>query len=153
MKTLVAYFSASGKTKEVAEVLAKKLNGDLFEIVPTEKYSDEDLNWMDSKSRSSIEMKDETSRPSMKNKLNNINDYDTIYLGFPIWWGIAPRIIHTFLESNDFTSKKIITFATSGGSGIGNSTDELRESARGANFVNGKVINVGSIDSFIEEVK
>ena len=128
-KTLVAFFSASGSTKGVAEKLAIVVEGDLYEIEPEEPYIAEDLDWTNPKSRSSIEMKENRSfRPPIKGKVDNINDYDTIYLGFPIWWYVAPTIVNTFLESYDFSGKTIIPFATSGSSGMGNTVNELKPS-------------------------
>lgn len=128
MKKLVAYFSASGITKKVAEKLATVVNGDLYEITPKKTYTSADLNWMDKNSRSSIEMKDKTSRPEILGRIENIQEYNIIFVGFPIWWYIAPTIINTFLESYDFSEKTIIPFATSGGSGMGNTLAELKES-------------------------
>lgn len=128
-KILVAYFSASGSTKGVAEKLANVVEGDLYEIEPEEEYTAEDLDWTNPKSRSSIEMKENRSfRPSIKSKVDNIDDYDTIYLGFPIWWYVAPTIVNTFLESYDFSGKTVIPFATSGSSGMGNTIYELKPS-------------------------
>lgn len=128
-KTLVAFFSASGSTKGVAEKLANVVEGDLYEIEPEEEYTAEDLDWTNPKSRSSIEMKENRSfRPPIKGKVDNIDDYDTIYLGFPIWWYVAPTIVNTFLESYDFSGKTIIPFATSGSSGMGNTVNELKPS-------------------------
>ena len=118
-KKLVAYFSASGTTKKAAERLAKAVGADLFEIKPAIPYSSSDLNWMDKKSRSSIEMNDPASRPEISGKLSNMADYDTIFIGFPIWWYVAPHIINTFVESYDFSGKTLVPFATSGGSGMG----------------------------------
>ena len=128
MKKLVVYFSASGVTKKVAEKLANAVSADLYEIVPEQPYTEADLNWMDKNSRSSIEMKDHSSRPAIKGKLENMEEYDVIYVGFPIWWYVAPTIINTFLESYDFSNKTIIPFATSGSSGMGNTVDELKPS-------------------------
>ena len=119
MKQLVAYFSASGITKAVAEKLARIKEADLFEIIPQEMYTSDDLDWTNANSRSSIEMKDKSSRPKIISKVKNINEYDVIYLGFPIWWYQAPTIINTFLEMYDFNGQTIIPFATSGGSEIG----------------------------------
>ena len=119
MKQLVAYFSASGITKAVAEKLARIKEADLFEIIPQEMYTSDDLDWTNANSRSSIEMKDKSSRPKIISKVKNINEYDVIYLGFPIWWYQAPTIINTFLEMYDFNGQTIIPFATSGGSGMG----------------------------------
>ena len=118
-KLLVAYFSASGTTAEVAKRLSKAAEADIYEIKPEVPYTRADLNWMDKKSRSSIEMSDKSSRPAIADKNANIADYDTIFIGFPIWWYVAPTIINTFLESYDFSGKKIVLFATSGGSGLG----------------------------------
>lgn len=125
-KTLVAYFSATGTTKRLAQSLAELTGADLFEIRPEIPYAKADLNWMDSKSRSSIEMNDASSRPAIAQKLENMTDYDTVFVGFPIWWYIAPTIISTFLESYDFAGKTLIPFATSGGSGVGKTDSVLR---------------------------
>lgn len=140
-KTLVAYFSASGKTKSKAETIAEGLGADLYEIVPEQLYTKEDLNWMDKKSRSSVEMSDKKFRPALKAKDAPIEGYDKIVLGFPIWWYVAPTIINTFLESYDFSGKKIVLFATSGGSTFGNTVRELVPSAPGAEIVEGKIVN------------
>lgn len=128
MKSLVVYFSCSGVTKRVAEKLAKVTESDIFEIVPEVPYTDADLDWMDKNSRSSVEMKDHSSRPAIKNKVNNMEEYDVIYIGFPIWWYIAPTIINTFLEQYDFSNKTIVVYCTSGGSGFGNTIAELKPS-------------------------
>ena len=127
MKTLVAYFSCSGETKKVAIGISKLVNGDIYEIEPEIPYTSNDLDWQDKKSRSTIEMEDKNSRPKIKNKLDNMDEYSTIYLGFPIWWYVAPRIINTFLESYDLSNKKIVLFCTSGGSSIDNSYNELKK--------------------------
>lgn len=127
-KTLVAYFSATGRTRKKAEKLAKELNADLYAIRPVVPYTKADLNWMDKKSRSTIEMSDKTSRPEIVDDDAHIEQYDTIYIGFPIWWYIAPTIINTFLEKYDFSGKKICLFATSGGSGWGETVDSLKGS-------------------------
>ena len=127
-KSLVAYFSASGVTKGVAVKLAKVINGDLYEIKPEQPYTSDDLNWMNKNSRSSIEMKDKSSRPAISGRIDNMEDYDIVYIGFPIWWYVAPTIINTFLESYDFSGKTVIPFATSGGSGLGNTVSELKTS-------------------------
>lgn len=127
-KNLIVYFSASGVTKGVAEKLARVTNGDLYEIKPEVPYTDADLDWTNKNSRSSIEMKDHSSRPVISGKIDNIEDYDILFIGFPIWWYIAPTIINTFLESYDFSNKTIIPFATSGGSGLGNTINELKTS-------------------------
>lgn len=138
-KKLVAYFSASGVTAGVAKILAKEANADIYEIKPAVPYTKADLDWMDKSSRSSIEMIDHTSRPEIADKNADISSYDTIYLGFPIWWYIAPTIINTFLESYDFSGKKIILFATSGSSGFGKTADNLKPSAASSEIIEGKV--------------
>ena len=140
-KILVAYFSASGVTKKVAEKLAALVNADIHEIKPKVPYTKADLNWMDKKSRSSVEMNDKTFRPEIVKEDLNLSSYDTILLGFPIWWYVAPTIINTFLESYDFTGKKIVLFATSCGSGFGNTVQELKPSAPGAEIMEGKLLN------------
>lgn len=143
MNALVAYFSAGGTTARAAKALAKAAGADLYEIRPAVPYTRADLNWMDRNSRSSVEMNDRHSRPALADpKLPIAMDkYNVIFLGFPIWWSAAPTIINTFLESGDFTGKTIILFATSGGSGLGQSAANLRPSAPGADIVNGKVLN------------
>ena len=117
-KVLVTYFSASGVTAKTANKLAKEVDGDLFEIEPKEKYTSADLNWMDKKSRSSVEMNDPASRPEIAKQVENMDMYDTVLVGFPIWWYVEPKIIDTFLDSYDFAGKTVIPFATSGGGGI-----------------------------------
>lgn len=140
-KTLVAYFSASGTTASVAAKVAVAANADIFEIEPAVRYTNEDLNWMDKKSRSSVEMNDKSFRPEIIKKELDTTKYDRILLGFPIWWYVAPTIINTFLESYDFSGKKIVLFATSGGSDFGNTVDELKTSAQGAEIIEGKRLN------------
>ena len=140
-KTLVAYFSASGVTKSVAVNLAKATDGALYEIRPEIPYTNADLNWMDKKSRSTIEMKDKSSRPKLADHEADIESYDRIFLGFPIWWYVAPTIINTFLESYDFSGKTIILFATSGGSGFGKTVQGLSPSCPGAVIREGKLLN------------
>lgn len=140
-KRLVAYFSASGVTKKVAEMVAGAADCDLYEITPKVPYTTADLNWMDKKSRSSVEMSDKTIRPEIAGTDLDVSAYDEILIGFPIWWYVAPTIINTFLESHDFTGKKIILFATSGGSGFGKTVKELQPSAPGAEIVEGKLLN------------
>ena len=143
-KSLVTYFSASGVTKKVAEKLAEAAGADLFEIKPEVAYTEADLNWMDKKSRSSIEMNDKSFRPAISEKCNNMEDYDVVYIGFPIWWYVAPTIINTFLESYDFSGKTIVLFATSGGSGFGNTVAELKGSVSDTTVIKeGKVFNIG----------
>lgn len=141
MKKLVAYFSASGTTKKAAERLAKAAGADLFEIKPKVPYSSADLNWMDKKSRSSVEMNDPSSRPEIAERLPNMADYDTVFIGFPIWWYTAPRIIHTFVESYDFAGITLIPFATSGGSGMGRTVEELKKLCPNASWKAGKMMN------------
>ena len=140
-KKLVAYFSASGTTKKAAERLAKATGADLFEIKPKVPYSSADLNWMDKKSRSSVEMSDPSSRPEIAEKIPNLADYDTVFLGFPIWWYVEPRIVDTFLERYDFSGKTVIPFATSGGSGIEKAERSLKSHCPQANWKKGKLLN------------
>lgn len=130
-KILVTYFSCSGVTARVAQKLAEAANADLFEIRPAEPYTAADLNWTDQDSRSSREMKDEGSRPAIAERVENIGQYDVVFVGFPIWWGIAPRIIETFLESYDFAGKTVVPFCTSGGSGVGRTDAVLHKCCRG----------------------
>ena len=137
MKVLVCYFSASGITKRVAENLAYSIDADLFEIEPVEKYTKEDLDWMDKNSRTTIEMKDKSSRPAISKKVSNLNDYDTVILGFPVWWYTVPTIINTFIEENDLSGKKIYIFVTSGGSSFGGCLRDLKNTYPNLNFVNG----------------
>lgn len=140
-RTLVAYFSASGVTAKVAENLAETIGADIFCMEPEIPYTKSDLDWTNKKSRSSIEMNDPASRPSIKDKRDNMDDYDTVFVGFPIWWYVAPTIINTFLESYDFTGKTIVPFATSGGSGMGKTNEKLLPSCPGARLVEGKVLS------------
>lgn len=130
-KILVAVFSASGVTKRVGKEIAKICGGDFYEIVPKEKYTMGDLNWMNKKSRSSVEMNDPSARPEIAGTVADMASYDTVIIGFPIWWGVAPRIIETFLESYDFSGKTILPFCTSGGSGVGYSDAELHKNVSG----------------------
>lgn len=141
MNALVAYFSASGTTAKAAKVLAKAAGSDLYEIKPAIPYTSADLNWMDKGSRSSVEMNDKQSRPALADTDAPIAGHDVIFLGFPIWWYVAPTIVNTFLESYDFTGKTIILFATSGGSGLGKSAVSLRASVPGARIVDGRLLN------------
>ena len=156
-KILVAYFSATGTTKKVAEKLAKATEGNLFEIKPQVEYTSEDLNWNDKKSRSSVEMNDEFSRPEIENVVENIDDYDTVFVGFPVWWYIPPRIIQTFIEKHNLSGKKIITFATLGGSGIKDSTDFLKKNYSDLNIIEGKRFgwneSLESIGAWVEKIK
>ena len=140
-KALVAYFSASGVTARVAENLAKAAGADLYEIKPAVPYTKDDLNWMNKQSRSSVEMRDKSSRPALADTDADIAAYDTIFVGFPIWWYIAPTIINTFLEAYDFSGKKIILFATSGGSGFGKAVQNLQPSAPKAQIIAGEILN------------
>ena len=150
-KILVAYFSATGNTRRVAQNLAKALDADIYEIKPAKPYSDADLDWTNKISRSSVEMADHSSRPEMIKDDFSVKDYETIYLGFPIWWYIAPTIVNTFLEKHDFSNKKIILFATSGGSGLGKSIDNIKTSVSDSTTViNGKVLNS---NSSVEQLK
>lgn len=141
-KKLVAYFSASGVTAKVADMLADAVGADIYEIRPEVPYTKADLNWMDKKSRSTIEMNDKTIRPAIADKDAKIDQYDTIFIGFPIWWYVAPTIINTFLESYDFAGKKIILFATSGGSKFGKTVEELKVSVPDTcEIIEGKLLN------------
>ena len=150
-KKLVAYFSASGVTKSVAQNLAKAVSADLYEIEPKVRYTNADLNWMDKKSRSTVEMDDKTSRPEIVDTDAKIENYDLIFLGFPIWWYVAPTIVNTFLEKYDFSGKKIVLFATSGGSGFGGTVANLRPSVSdSAEIVEGKLLNH---NPSLEEIK
>ena len=142
-KTLVAYFSASGTTQRAADKLAKAAGADLYEIRPAVPYTQADLNWMDKKSRSTLEMKDPSFRPELADKDADIASYDRIFLGFPIWWYVAPTLINTFLESYDFTGKEIVLFATSGGSGFGKTVQALEPSCPGAVIREGRLLNGG----------
>lgn len=137
-KKLVAYFSASGVTAKLAKRLANAVDADIFEIKPEKPYTTADLDWTNKKSRSSVEMSDKSFRPAVAEKLDNIADYDTIYVGFPIWWYVAPTIINTFLEQYDLTGKTIIPFATSGSSRMGKTNSELAPSCKGAILKEGK---------------
>lgn len=137
-KKLVAYFSASGVTAKVAKNLAEAIGADLFEIVPAVPYTEADLDWMNKNSRSSVEMNDLAFRPAMVGKCENVADYDTIYVGFPIWWYIAPTIINTFLEAHDLVGKTIVPFATSGSSNMGRTNESLAPSCKGAKLLEGK---------------
>ena len=143
-KKLVAYFSASGTTMDVANHLARVTDSDLFAIVPANPYTSADLNWRDKQSRSTREAADPSCRPAITSRVEHIEDYDTIFLGFPIWWYVAPAIINTFLESYDLTGKTIVLFATSGGSGMGKTASVLRASAPGAKIVDGGILNNAS---------
>ena len=154
-KKLVAYFSASGVTAKAADLLADAVGADIYEIRPQVPYTKADLNWMDKKSRSTIEMNDKTIRPAIADKDAKIDQYDTIFIGFPIWWYVAPTIINTFLESYDFAGKKVILFATSGGSKFGKTVEELKISVPAScEIIEGKLLNgkqtIPSIRSWTE---
>lgn len=157
-KTLVVYFSATGTTKRVAENLAKATNAEIYEIKPLKAYTNADLNWHDSNSRSSLEMNNPKSRPEIVADNFTVNNYDTIYLGFPIWWGTAPKIVHTFLEKYDFSGKRIIIFATSGSSGLGNTANNLKQSVSSSTkIIDGKVLNsnpsITELKAWVETLK
>ena len=143
-KVLVAYFSASGVTEGVAKQLAEVTGGDLHNIQPAQPYTDADLDWRDKQSRSSVEMKDKSSRPAITNKLANMQDYDVVYVGFPIWWYTAPTIINTFMESYDFKGKNVIPFATSGGSSIKKACEDLKAAYPDITWKEGKLLNRAS---------
>ena len=140
-KKLVAFFSASGVTAQAARSLADAAGADLYEIKPAVPYTNADLDWMNKKSRSSIEMNDKASRPAIADTNAHVADYDVVFVGFPIWWYIAPTIINTFLERYDFSGKKIVLFATSGGSGFGKTVSNLQPSAPNAKIIEGKLLN------------
>ena len=148
-RKLVAYFSASGVTAKLAEKLAEAIGADMYEIQPAVPYTMEDLDWRNEQSRSSIEMKNPASRPEISGKRDNMDEYDTVFVGFPIWWYVAPTIINTFLESYDFTGKKIIPFATSGGSGMGATNLNLKPSCPDAQLYQGQVFRA---DAKLEEL-
>ena len=146
MKVLVAYFSASGVTEGVAKQLADVTGGDLYKIQPEQPYTEADLDWRDKQSRSTLEMQDKNSRPAITDKLTNMQDYDVIYVGFPIWWYTAPTIINTFMESYDFKGKTVIPFATSGGSDIKKACEDLKAAYPDLNWKEGKLLNRASMD-------
>ena len=151
-KKLVAYFSASGVTGSVAKTLAEAAGADLYEIRPEVPYTRADLNWMDKKARSSVEMNDPSYRPALADKDAKVEDYDVIFLGFPIWWYVAPTIVNTFLESYDFSGKKIILFATSGGSGFGKTVERLKGSCPGAVLMEGRMMNGGLSEKTLSDL-
>lgn len=152
-KTLVAYFSASGTTKAVAQQLAEVVGADLHEIKPEQPYTDADLDWNDKQSRSTIEMNDKNSRPAITAKLQNMNDYEVVYVGFPIWWYTCPTIINTFMEAYDFSGKTVIPFATSGGSSIKKACTDLKASYPNVDWKEGKLLNHASKDELQEWVE
>lgn len=155
MKILVTYFSATGNTRAVAQNLAKATNADLYEIAPKVPYTPADLDWHDKNSRSSVEMNNKSSRPEIANHSANVQNYDVIFIGFPIWWYVAPTIINTFLESYDFSGKTIILFATSGGSGFGNTVENLKGSCSKSTIIReGSILNGNpSVEKLTEWVK
>ena len=152
-KVLVAYFSASGVTAGVAKQLAEVTGGELHQIQPEQPYTDADLDWRDKQSRSTLEMQDKTSRPAIINKLDSISQYDIIFVGFPIWWGTAPTIVNTFMESYDFSGKTVVLFATSGGSGIEQADKDFSEAYPNVNWKEGKLLNSPSRQDLEEWVK
>ena len=155
-KTLVAYFSASGTTAGIAQQLAKVAEADLHEIKPEKPYTDADLDWRNKQSRSSVEMDNKSSRPAITDKLQNMQDYDMVYVGFPIWWYTCPTIINTFMEAYDFNGKTVIPFATSGGSSIKKACDELKAAYPGVNWKEGRLLNRASdadLKKWVESMK
>lgn len=153
-KALVAYFSASGATRMLAKELAKAAGADLFEIEPEQHYTAADLDWTNKKSRSTVEMNDPQSRPAIAEPCPDLSTYDTVYIGFPIWWYVAPTIVNTFLESGDFSGKRVVPFATSGGSGMGKTVAALKPSAPAADFAAGEVLNganAAKLAKFVEK--
>ncbi len=143
-KTLVAYFSAGGNTADAAKIIADTLSADIYEITPKEKYTREDLNWRSKTSRTNVEMSDKSFRPAIESAEIDLTDVDTVFLGFPIWWYVAPTIVNTFLEANDFSGKRIVLFATSGGSGFGKTVQGLTNSVSKDTVIEeGRVFNAG----------
>lgn len=140
-KILIAYFSASGVTARVAKEMADAVGADLYEICPAQPYTSADLDWMDKKSRSTVEMNDPDCRPEIAKPVQDMGQYDTVMIGFPVWWYVEPRIVDSFLESYDFSGKTLIVFATSGGSGIGKAEDSVKAHCPAANWVKGKLLN------------
>ena len=141
MKKLVAYFSASGVTEKAAKQLAAIAGADLHEIAPAQVYTKEDLDWTNKQSRSTLEMTDPASRPELAEKKTDLSVYDVVYIGFPIWWGVAPHAVNTFIESNDLSGKKLVIFATSGGSGLAYAVDSLKKQYPGLAIQSGKLLN------------
>ena len=148
--TIVVYFSATGTTKGVAERIASVTNADIFELIPAETYSDADLDWNDNNSRTTIEMKDPDVRPAIANDTVDLDSYTTVYIGYPIWWGDAPRIMSTFVEAHDFDGKTVIPFCTSGGSSIGRSGENLASQAGSGNWLTGGRLDAGISESEIQ---
>ena len=151
-KTLIAYFSASGVTARAAKEMADAVGADLYEIRPKQPYTAADLDWMDKKSRSTVEMNDPSSRPAIAEPVQNMEQYDTVMIGFPVWWYVEPRIIDTFLESYDFSGKTLIPFATSGGSGIGKAEKSLQEHCPAANWKQGQLLNGSSAAGWAKNI-
>ena len=151
-KTLVAYFSASGVTARVAKEVADAAGADLYEIRPAQPYSPGDLDWMDKKSRSTLEMNDPARRPAIEGQVKGMEQYDTILIGFPIWWYVEPRIVDTFLDSYDFSGKTLIPFATSGGSGISKAQKSLQEHCPAANWKQGQLLNGSSAAGWAKNI-
>lgn len=155
-KILVAYFSATGTTADAAKKLIKVTGGELYVITPVKPYTSEDLDWNDKQSRSSVEMNDPKSRPAIKGKKENIADYDVVFIGYPIWWDLAPRIINTFIESHNLKGKAVIPFATSGGSSINNSMATLKRTYPDLNWLTGKLLNRmsdGAIHEWVDKLE
>lgn len=153
-KNLICYFSATGTTKDAALKIANALNGDLFEIEPVVKYTAEDLDWTNKNSRSTLEMASPDSRPGVKNKVVNIDEYSNVFIGFPVWWYKEPTIVDTFIEENDLKNKNVYVFITSGGSTVDGSLESLKQKYRTLNFVSGKRISGNtSADEILEWVK
>ena len=150
-KVLVAYFSASGVTAKVAANLAKAVGADIYEIAPEVPYTKADLNWMDKKSRSTVEMEDRSSRPAIGTRVENMEQYDTVFIGFPIWWYREPSIVDTFMESYDFSGKTVIPFATSGGSGLGDSYKNMQALAADAIVKDGKKFSASASEASLKE--
>lgn len=148
-KVLVVYYSATGTTKKAAEKIASATKGEIFEILPEKKYTSADLEWHDKNSRSSVEMNDMSSRPAIKNGTVELVNVETVFIGYPIWWDQAPRVVNTFIDSNDLKGKRIITFCTSGGSTIDGSTRALQETYPDLNIIKGKCLN-GTSEAEIE---
>ena len=146
-KSLVAYFSATGTTEGAANALAKAARADLYRITPAQPYSSRDLNWNNSSSRSSVEMGNDSARPALAQVAPDLSPYDVVFVGFPIWWYVEPRIIDTFLESTDFAGKTIVPFATSGGSGLGKAPERMASLTPGATVLPGKLLNGGPSDT------
>ena len=151
-KVLVAYFSASGVTAQAAETIAETIGADLYEIRPETPYTPADLDWMNRRSRSSVEMNDPASRPAIAEPAADIEQYDTVLVGFPVWWYVEPRIVDTFLESYDFSGKTMIPFATSGGSGIGKAEQSLKSHCPSAVWKPGKLLNHADIKAWAKNL-